>query len=74
MGVPGMLGVPGMPGMPGMPGVPGHPHILADQLTLYQPGGADYAHHITTGTPGSINLHIIFTYLESNFLVSYRFL
>jgi hypothetical protein len=25
--------------------------ILADQLTLYQPGGADYAHHITTGNP-----------------------
>ena len=31
------------------PGV--HPQILADQLTLSQPGGADYAHHITTGTP-----------------------
>ena len=27
------------------------PQILADQLTLYQPGGADYVHHITTGTP-----------------------
>ena len=24
---------------------------LTDQLTLSQPGGADYAHHITTSTP-----------------------
>ena len=38
------------------PGVPGIPHILADQLTLSQPGGADYAHHITTGTPGFSDL------------------
>ena len=29
----------------------GHPQILADQLTLSQPGGTDYAHLITTGTP-----------------------
>ena len=29
-----------------------HPQILADQLTLSQPGGANYAHYITTGTPG----------------------
>jgi hypothetical protein len=29
-------------------GVPG----LADQLTLFQPGGTDYALLITTGTPG----------------------
>ena len=36
----------------GVPGVlPWHPQILADQLTLSQPGGADYAHHISTGTP-----------------------
>ena len=28
--------------------MPWHPQVLADQLTLYQPGGADYAHHITT--------------------------
>ena len=26
--------------------------ILADQLTLFQPGGAHYAHHINTCTPG----------------------
>ena len=31
--------------------VPWHPHILADQLTLSQPGWKDYAHLITTGTP-----------------------
>ena len=29
---------------------------MAPQLTLSQPGGADYAHHITTGTPGFSNL------------------
>ena len=34
------------------PGVP----ILADQLTLSQPGRADYAHHITTGTAGFLDL------------------
>ena len=28
-----------------------HPD-LADQLTLFQPGGTDYAHLITTVTPG----------------------
>ena len=28
-----------------------HPQILSDQLTLSQPRGTDYAHHITTGTP-----------------------
>ena len=33
-------------------GVPWHTQILADQLTLFQPGGTDYAHLITTGTPG----------------------
>ena len=30
--------------------------ILADQLTLFQPGGTDYAHLITTGTPGFSDL------------------
>mgnify|MGYP006975812130 CR=1 FL=1 len=25
--------------------------ILVDQLTLSQPGGADYAHHFISGTP-----------------------
>ena len=27
------------------------PEILADQLTLFQPGGTDYAYLITAGTP-----------------------
>ena len=35
----------------GVPGVPWHTQILADQLTLIQPGGTDYAHLITTGAP-----------------------
>ena len=39
-----------------MPGVPWHTQILADQLTLVQPGGTDYAHLITTGTPGFSDL------------------
>ena len=29
---------------------------LADQLTPFQPGGTDYAHLITTGTPGFSDL------------------
>ena len=35
----------------GVLGMSWHPQILADQLTLSQPGGTDYAHLITTGTP-----------------------
>ena len=31
--------------------------VLAATLTLSQPGGADYAHYITTGTTGSADLH-----------------
>ena len=37
--------------VPGVPGVPWHPKILADQLTISQPGGTDYDHLITTNTP-----------------------
>ena len=40
----------------GVPGVPWHTQILADQLTLFQPGGRDYVHLITTGTPGFSDL------------------
>ena len=40
----------------GVPSVPWHTHILADQLTLFQPGGTDFAHLITTGTPGFSDL------------------
>jgi hypothetical protein len=29
----------------------GHPQVLANKLKLSQPGGADYAPHITNGTP-----------------------
>ena len=32
------------------------PQILSDQLTLSQPGGADYARYITTGTLGFSDL------------------
>ena len=40
----------------GAPGMPWHTQILADQLTLFQPRGTDYAHLITTGTPGFLDL------------------
>ena len=40
----------------GVPGVTRQPQILTDQVTLFQPGGADYSHHITTGTPGFSDL------------------
>ena len=40
----------------GVPGVPWHTQILVDQLTLFQPGGTDYVHLITTGTPGFSDL------------------
>ena len=32
----------------GVPGVPWHTQIFADQLTLFQPGGAGYVRHINT--------------------------
>ena len=47
-----LSGVPSL----GVPGVPWHTQILADQLTLSQLGGTDYAHLITTGTPGFSDL------------------
>ena len=59
----------------GVPGVPGHTQILADQLTLFQPGGTDYAHLITTGTPGFSDLPTALTYvlpLVNIDLVKYR--
>ena len=40
----------------GVPGVPWHTQILADQLTLFHTGGTDYAHLITTATPGFSDL------------------
>ena len=40
----------------GAPDVPWHTQILADQLTLFQPGETDYAHLITSGTSGFLDL------------------
>ena len=48
--------LPGPSSSLGVPGVPWHTQILADQLTLFQPWGTDYAHLITTGTPGFSDL------------------
>ena len=42
--------------VPGGAGVPCHTQILADQLTVFQPGGTDYAHLINTGTHGFSDL------------------
>ena len=49
----------------GAPGVPWHAQILTDQLTLFQPGGTDYARLITTGTPGFSDLPTALKYLKS---------
>ena len=46
----------------GEPGVPWHTQILADQLTLFQTGGTDYAHLIITGTPGFSDLTTALNY------------
>ena len=40
----------------------GEGQILADQLTLSEPGGADYAHHINTGSPGFSDLPTALSY------------
>ena len=48
-----------------VPGVPWHPQILADQLNLSKPEGADYAHHITTGTPGFSDLPTVALYISN---------
>ena len=50
-----VIGLAGLSSL-GVPGVPWHIQILADQLTLFQPGGTDYAYLITTGTPGFLDL------------------
>jgi len=41
------------------------PQILADQLTLSQPGGADYAHHSTTCPPGFLTLAASLSCMEN---------
>ena len=56
---------------PGVPGVPWYPQILAEQLSLYQPGGADYGHQITTGTPGFSDLPTALL-SEDNFVDYYK--
>ena len=43
---------------------------MADQLTLYQPGGADYAHHINTGTPGFSDLPTALLFVSYLHIVS----
>ena len=43
------------------------PQILANQLTLSQPGGgADYAHHSTTSPPGFLTLAASLNYILPN--------
>ena len=53
----------------GVPGVPWQTQILADQLTLFQPGGTDFPHIITIGTPGFSNLPtaLMFEAINSTF-------
>ena len=41
-----------------------YPQIFADQL-IYQLGGADYAHHITIGTPGFSELPTALKWVKS---------
>ena len=51
----------------GMPGVPWYPQILADQLTLSQPRGTNYAHQIILATTDFQTFHrpwIIHTYYK----------
>ena len=57
--------IPGLSSL-GVPGVPWHTQILADQLTLFQPGGTDCAHLITTGTPGFSDLLTALPYISIN--------
>ena len=49
----------------GVPGVPWHTQYLADQLTLFQLGGTDYTHLITTGTPGFSDLPTALVYMAN---------
>ena len=44
--------------------------MLADHLTLFQPGGTDYAHLITIGTPGFSDLPTAL-FSEDNHLLSF---
>ena len=42
---------------------------LADQLTLFQPGGTDYAHLISTGTPGFSDPPTALTFQTKNYFL-----
>ena len=42
--------------VPGSAGGGMAPQILTNQLTLSEPGGTNYAHHINTWTPGFSDL------------------
>ena len=53
----------------GVPGVPWHTQSLADQLTLFQPGGTEYAQLISTGTPGFSDLPTALTYQTKNYFL-----
>ena len=46
-----VTGMAELEGLGGKQGATSPPQILIDQLTLYQPGGIDYAHQITTHPP-----------------------
>ena len=37
-------------------GATGKPQFLSDQITLFQPSGADYARRITAGTPNFFDI------------------
>ena len=53
-----------------VPGGAGGAQILADQLTLSQPGGTDYAYLITTGTPGFSDFPTaLYRYAENSFSI-----
>ena len=56
----------------GVPGMPRHTQILEDQLTLFQPGGTDYAHTLTTGTARFSDLPTALNYvLNSSFFLNW---
>ena len=58
-----------VPSSLGVPGVTWYHQILADQLILSQPVGANYAHHFDTGTPKFSDFP---TALQSNILCCIR--
>ena len=49
-------------------------NIFAVQLTLFQPGGKDYAHLITTGTPRFSDLPTALQFNQNTILSTYPFM